>query len=107
MTFEQRIAALEQELLQHRVASDETFRIHQHIGGEARIFQSAVLALVISHPRPDLLGPILENHLARIEAGVVAVSNTEEHLQGSQSAQKLIMQALSVSVERFRTQHGL
>lgn len=103
MNSEERIAALEQELLQLRVAFAETARIHQDIGGQARMYEAAVLALVLSHPQPDLLGPVLHEHLARIEAGAVAVSNTEEHLQGVQDAQNLLMLALSESVERFRS----
>lgn len=104
MTTNERVAALEKELSELRAAFAETARMHQELGGQARMYESAVLALIFSHPRPDLLGPHLENHLARVEAGVVAVSNTEEHLQGVQDAQNLLMLALSESFERFQTQ---
>ena len=107
MTQEERIATLEQELLQLRSAFAETARIHQELGGEARMFEAAVLALVLSHPMPNVLGPVLHEHLSKLEAGVVAVSNTEEHLQGVQSAQNLLMLALSESLKRFHKQNPI
>jgi hypothetical protein len=64
------------------------------------MFQAAVLAVIVSHPRPDLLRPALNDHLARVDAGIVAESSSEEHLQGAQAAQKLLMLALSESEAR-------
>ena len=107
MKPEERIASLEQELSQLRSAFAEYSLIHQDIGGQSRMYEAAVLALVASHPRPDLLGPVLEEHLSRLEAGVVAVANTEEHLQGAQAAQEVLMFALSESVARFRNLHQI
>ena len=106
MTPEERIAALEQELAKLRAAFAETARIYQDIGGQSRMFEAAVLALVVAHPNPELLGPILHGHLSRIEAGAVAAAETEEHLQGVQNAQRVLMLALSEAEDRLRRQQS-
>lgn len=105
MNQEARIASLETALTDLRDAFAETARIHQELAGQARVFEAAVLALIASHPRPDLLGPHLARHLSRVEAGAVGAAETEEHVQGVQDAQAVLMLALSESNERYRTQN--
>ena len=103
MTQEERIATLEKELLTFRADFRETALIHQELGGQTRIFEGAVLALIASHPRPDLLARDLHQHMARIEAGAVSAAETEQHLQGVQDAQSIVNVALSESLERFQS----
>lgn len=103
MTQEERIAALEKELVAFRGDFRETALIHQELGGQTRIFEGAVLALIASHPRPDLLAPDLHQHMARIEAGAVSAAETEQHLQGVQQAQSIVNIALGESLERFQS----
>ncbi|MEO5661387.1 MAG: hypothetical protein ABIQ90_16570 [Polaromonas sp.] len=101
MTQEERIAALEKQLATLRSEFRETAMIHQELGGFSRMFEGAVLALIASHPRPDLLAPDFHQHMARIEAGAVSAAETEEHLQGVQDAQAILNVALEQSAERF------
>ena len=104
MSQEERIVALEKQLSELRASFAETALIYQHIGGETRMFEAAVLALIASHPRPDLLGPDLHQHLARVDASAVSAAETEQHLQGVQDAQTVLIVALDESLERFRSQ---
>ena len=100
MTPEERIAALEAELLQLRSAFAEYARIHQEFGGHDRMYHAAVLALIASHPAPELLEPALAHHLAKVDANVVSTSPTEEHLQGAQEAHTLLNLALAEAQAR-------
>jgi hypothetical protein len=104
MNQEERIAVLEKQLAELRAALAETALIYQDIGGQTRMYEAAVLALIASHPRPDLLAPDLHQHLARVEANAVAVAETDQHLQGVQDAQAVLNVALDESLERFRSQ---
>jgi hypothetical protein len=104
MNDQQRIAALEQELVQLRAAFAEYARTHQELGGQGRAFEAAIFALVASHPRPDILGPSLQDHLAKLEAGVVAQAETDEHLQGVQDTQAVLLATLeNAQVSASRT----
>ena len=96
-----RLDDLENQIASLRADLKTFVNIHQYLGGQNRAMENTVLALVASHPRPDLLAPVLNEHLSRTEAGIVAESRTEEHLQGFQEAQKLLLLALDSSYERY------
>ena len=102
MNLEERIAELERELKQLQENFSETARIYQEIGGEARMYEAATHALILAHPDPVLLKHFLEDHLSRVEAGAVAAAETDEHLQGVQQAQTVLMLAASDAVRRHQ-----
>jgi hypothetical protein len=102
--LEARIATLAGELAGLRAGIASAERTRQHLAGERRVYEAATLALVASHPQPHLLGPVLEDHLTRVEAGVVALSGLEAHLEGVHAAQKSLRHALSQAVERTHGQ---
>lgn len=105
---EERIAALEQDLARLRaglaedcrLAAEET-RFHNDQAGNRRAFQAAVFALIESHPDPAKLEERLAWHLARVDAGIVATSESDELLSGYQNAQELLLVAL-----RIASNHG-
>ena len=100
MTHEERIAALEQELRQFRAAFADYARIHQEFAGHDRMYRAAIRALIVSHPEPEFLEPVLAHHLATVDASAVAVCESEEHLQGVQEAHNLLNLALSEAQTR-------
>ena len=102
MTQEERLEALERELRQLQQNFAETARIHQELGGENRMYEAAIHALILAHPEPVLLKHFLEDHLSQVEAGAVAVASTEEPLQGVQHAQSVLMLAVSEAVSRHQ-----
>jgi len=103
-TSEERISDLEREVKSLKHSLEQTLSILQALGGSNRSFDDAVLALVVAHPAPDQLRPVLHNHLARLEADVVFQSNSEEHLNGVHVAQRTLMLALAKAEERSKGQ---
>jgi len=101
-TSEERISDLEREVKSLKHSLEQTLSILQALGGSNRSFDDAVLALVVAHPAPDQLRPVLHNHLARLEADVVFQSNSEEHLNGVHIAQRTLMLALDKAEERSK-----
>lgn len=99
-----RIDELEQQVASLRADLQTFVKIHQYLGGQNRAMENTVLGLVASNPRPDLLAPVLNGHLAKTEAGIVAESQTEEHLQGFQDGQKLLLLALDSAYELYGIQ---
>jgi hypothetical protein len=102
MNQEERVAQLEREIAKLKNDFEEYGRIAQDIGGSTRMFEAAVIALIASHPRPDLLASQLTDYLARVEAGIVHNSQAEEHLQGAQAAQTMLLDVLDDALQRFR-----
>ncbi len=100
MNDEERISTLEADLASLRSALGTAEPVRQYLAGERRVYEASILALVLSHPRPDLLAPVLEDHLLRVEAGVAALSSVEEHLEGVHAAQKSLRQALAAALGR-------
>jgi hypothetical protein len=101
MSQEERIVALEKELGELRATFREYALIHQEIGGEARMYEGATLALIETHPRADLLSPRLLQTLREIEANAVSAAETEQHLQGVQDAQSDLISALEKNMTAF------
>lgn len=100
MTSEDRIATLEKELAKLRADFSEAIEIIQYLGGQDRAFEAAVLAVIATHPHPELLEPALNENLARTEAGIVHQSQSDAHLQGMQEAQNVLLAALKNALAR-------
>jgi hypothetical protein len=92
----ERIAALERELAQLRAAFADSASSHQYLGGDQRAFQCAVLALVETQGAPERFAERLRLHLAQVDAGIVAESIAEEHLQGWQAGCESLIVALEI-----------
>lgn len=103
MTPDERIAELENDLAKLRSDLAEVLGFIQYVGGESRAFQSAVLALIASHPQPHALAPDLKHHLLRTEASIVHGAQDERHVQGMQAAQTVLLAALDEALARSST----
>jgi hypothetical protein len=103
MDNERRLAVLELELAALKDNLREYAKIHQGLIGETQSYQAAVTALIAAHPDPDLLAVQLHQHLARPEAGAVFQSDTEERLQGLQTAQSYLLEVCSTAQKLHRT----
>jgi hypothetical protein len=103
MTNEDRIMRLEQELTELKSNLREYAKIHQHDIGESQAFRAAIIALIASHPNPDMLAVQMQQHLAQVEADVVARANTEERLQGLQAAQSYLLEVCSIAQRAHHT----
>jgi hypothetical protein len=97
MTSEDRIEQLEREVARLRSDLTEVIHIFSHEGGRARAFQQAVLAMITATPPNALLDKALPDLLARAEAHIVGEVLIEEHVDGIQSAQELILKHLEQS----------
>lgn len=95
MDAAQQIQALAAELARLRADFRKYDRALQQLKGIDRAFQAAVLALVATHPRPDLLAQGLREYLARLEASAVAVDVSDEHVRGVQQGQEVLLAALA------------
>lgn len=105
MPPEERIAKLEQEIVDLKNNFREYAKIHQHVIGESQAFQAAITALIAAHPDPDQLATQLHQHLARPEAHEVFQANNEERLQGLQDAQAYLLEVCSIAQKLHRTPH--
>lgn len=94
MTDSKRIEALEQEVALLRRQLLEVMSVIQHVGGGARAFDNAVLAILRCGASPVLLKQV-EEHLLRAEAGIVSAAEDESHLIGFQESQEVILLAAS------------
>jgi hypothetical protein len=93
MDLEERVAELEAQL-------QTCMNVMQTARGHARIFEAAVLALIDTHPRPDLLQNSLNNLISIVEAAIVHESLSDAHVQAAQSAHRIITMALNQAFKR-------
>jgi hypothetical protein len=67
----------------------------QHLGGSERVFQSALLAVIQTHPNKEALrGPLLDL-VERSSTAVLFDAQSESHAQGAQDARELILAYLN------------
>lgn len=94
MNQEERITKLEQELADLSNRFKIAGGILESFLGAQVMYQVAVDAIIVSHPYPPALRPVLTQLMARCEAHTVGEIRSEEHLSGLQSAQEGILRAL-------------
>jgi hypothetical protein len=92
--------AIEMEVKQLRADFASLAQLCLRQNGETHAYRSALLALITSHPRSDALDRTFRDELARTEARVVHECESEDYLEGMQSAQKLLLLALDESNKR-------
>jgi hypothetical protein len=97
MSTDGRIHKLEQEIGILKDNFEQYAKTHQHILGESEAYRAAVIALIATHPDPDILAGQLHQHLSRPEAAAVFQSNSEERLQGLQAAQSYLLDVCDIA----------
>jgi hypothetical protein len=73
MNQKERISLLEKEIVKLKVDFQEYYRNNQSLGGQTRIYELAIVALIASRPCSNLLEPDLKDSLARIDQVVIIV----------------------------------
>ncbi|MDO9002932.1 MAG: hypothetical protein Q7V20_05710 [Aquabacterium sp.] len=94
MTTEERIDKLEEDIAQLTVQNSELVALLQNLGGHQRMYHAAIESIIISHPYPQALRPVLETLLAAVDAAIVARAESDDHLEGAQASQECLMAAL-------------
>lgn len=95
MDQEQRIQAIEQRLAKSESGFREAVDLALFLGGSERVFQSALLAVLETHPNKAALRQLLETRTEQAQNAVLFDSQSEAHLQGAQDARTLILAALN------------
>lgn len=103
MTPDERIDKLQEEVAQLTAQNREIMALLQNVGGHQRMYHAAVDSLIISHPFPPALRPVLVTLLAKVDAQIVSNAQSDDHVEGAQASQECLMAALEES-ERI---HGL
>lgn len=101
--MQERIDKLEEDIAQLTVQNGEILALLHNLGGHQRMYHAAIEAMIISHPMPEALRPVLETLLAAVDAAVVARAESDDHVEGAQISQECLMAALEES-DRL---HGL
>lgn len=98
MTANARIAELERRLTELQGTFVKSIRLTQHLGGRTRMFESAVLALIASHPSPKKLVSLLSDQLDRTDLAIVKEAISEDHVNGAKETKRVIELALAEAV---------
>ena len=93
MDDDSRIEALEREVKQLRADLVELVGVFAHEVGKSRAIQQAVLALVSAAPISTELDEALAKNLAQMEATIVHTIVLEDHLDGMQQLQGMLLNA--------------
>lgn len=91
MNHEERFAQLERELNDLSQRFKLAGGIIEHFMGQQAMYMVALDSLIVSHPFPPALRPVLSGLTARAEAHTVAEIQSEDYLSGLQEAQERIM----------------
>jgi D-serine deaminase-like pyridoxal phosphate-dependent protein len=94
MTLEERIDKLEEDIAQLTVQNSELVALLQTLGGHQRMYHAAIESIIIAHPCPQALRPVLETLLAKVDAAIVARAESDDHLEAAQASQECLMAAL-------------
>jgi D-serine deaminase-like pyridoxal phosphate-dependent protein len=97
MTMQERIDKLEEDIAQLTVQNGEILALVQNLGGHQRMYHAAIEAMIIAHPLPETLRPVLETLLAAVDAAVVARAESDDHVEGAQASQECLIAALEES----------
>lgn len=96
MTPEERIAKLEERVAQLEAQAAETGSALLYVAGAARAYEGAVLALILA-AHPDVVGEGIAWHLEHLNAELVCSSLSDDQLEGSQNAGRMLVAALEAS----------
>ena len=72
----------------------QAIEIVQGTGATSRMYQAAVLALIASHPRKDLLRPAMDYFLEGTMRSILFDSLSESHMKAAQDAEMLLRRVL-------------
>ncbi|RZI81735.1 MAG: hypothetical protein EOP38_18330 [Rubrivivax sp.] len=97
MTPGERIDKLQEDVAHLTVQNNELFALIHNLGGHQRMYHAAIEAMIIAHPLPETLRPVLETLLAAVDAAVVARAESDDHVEGAQASQECLMAALEES----------
>ena len=104
MNTEDRVSVLEKESQQSRQVIERHQRAIELLSGKLEATQSALLAIVASHPDPKSLAPVMALYSQYLEANAVASHRTDRYLQAIQAfhnpVQKALEEALAAEDKR-------
>lgn len=94
MSQEERLAELERKVEHLHQMFAGGVDVIQNIGGDGRIFQAVIIALMESHPDPEAMAVAVTHHLEKQYASIHFETLPESHVQGAQSAHDFLSSAV-------------
>lgn len=102
LTANDRIIELERRLAELQGAFVRSVLPGQYLGGRSRVFESAALALIASHPTPSRLATVMSDHLARTCRAISRQAISEENVNAALETERVIELALAEAIVQRR-----